>query len=338
LQSLEKGDSLASIKDVAREAGVSIATVSRALSNKRNVRPELRSKILQVAEALSYQPNRVASSLRTQTSGVIGLLVSDIRNPFFTDIARAIEDVAHQNKMSLFLCNTDEDPQKELHYLNTLLAERVAGIILSPTPNNAEQIKFILDDGIPVVTIDRRLKDAKVDCVLSDNIDTARMITNHLIERGYRRIGALIGLSAITTGHERMQGYQQSMEAHGLDILAEFIMPMEQDAEAVVNRWLTSDNPPDAIFAGNNRMTAGAINAIKQAGLSVPDDIAVAGFDETVWMPHIGPGITVISQPTYEMGRTAMDLLLQRLSQPHRPTREIILRGALIERGSTQPA
>lgn len=327
---------MASIKDVAQKAGVSIATVSRALGNKPNVRPEVRLKVLNAAEELGYRPNRVASSLRTQTSEVIGLLVSDIRNPFFTDIARAIEDVAHQNDMSVFLCNTDEDPEKEILYLNTLRAERVAGIILSPTPNKAEQLKFILDDGIPIVAIDRRLKDADLDCVLSDNIEAARIITNHLIDRGYRRIGALIGLSTITTGHERMQGYQQSMKAHGLDTLSEFVMPMEKDAEEVVGRWLTSSNPPDAILSGNSRMTTGALNVIKQVGLVVPDDIAVAGFDETVWMQHVGPGITVISQPTYEMGRTAAELLLQRLEQPNRSTREVILKGALIQRGSTR--
>lgn len=325
-----------SIHDVAKQAGVSVATVSRVLADKPHVRAEVRLHVLKVVDEIGYRPNRIAMSLRNQTSRVLGLLVSDIRNPFFTAIARAIEDVAHQHEMSVFLCNTDEDPEKELRYLNILLAERVAGIIISPTPGKAEQLKLILADGVPLVAIDRRVKNANVDCVLSDNVDTARMLTQHLIERGNRRIGALIGLGTVTTGHERMQGYHQCMQAYGLESLAEFIMPMETDAEAVVSRWLTSDNPPDAILAGNNRMTVGALNAIKHAGLSVPDTIALAGFDETVWMPHMGPGITVISQPTYEMGRSAAELLFQRIADPARPTREVVLKGELIIRDSTR--
>jgi LacI family fructose operon transcriptional repressor len=323
------------IHDVAKLAGVSVATVSRVLADKPYVRPEVREHVLKIVDEIGYRPNRIAMNLRRQTSRVMGLLVSDICNPFFTAIARAIEDVAHQHGMSVFLCNTDEDPEKELHYLNTLLAERVAGIIISPTPGKNEKLKLIFNDDVPIVAIDRRLNGANVDCVLSDNVETARMITNHLIERGYRRIGALIGLGEVTTGAERMQGYRQSIEAHGLDPLADFIMPTETDAEALVSHWLTSDNPPDAIFAGNSRMTVGALNAIKRAGLAIPDDIALAGFDETVWMPHIGPGITVISQPTYEMGHTAAELLFQRIEDSARPIREVVLKGKLLIRDST---
>lgn len=327
---------MVTMQEVADAANVSIATVSRVLSNKPNVRPEVRERVLKVVDDLGYRTNRTARRLRTQTSGVIGLLVSDIRNPFFTDIARAIEDIAHQNDMNVFLCNTDENPEKEALYLNTLLDENVDGIILSPTPSDAEHFTSIIDNPTPIVMIDRRIDGISADYVLSDNIESAYVLTKHLIEQGCQRINALIGLSKSTTGRERMAGYTQSMEIHGQTPLAAFVSPYEADAEAQVSAWLASDDPPDAIITGNLRLTIGTLTALQQQGLGVPDDILLAGFDETVWMQHIGKGITVISQPTYEMGRTAAELLLQRLKDTtDRPAREVILKGQLIVRGST---
>lgn len=327
---------MVNIKDVAREANVSTATVSRVLSNKPNVRDEVRAHVLAVVERLGYRRNRVAANLRRQTSGIIGLLVSDIRNPFFTDIARAIEDVAHDHELSVFLCNTDEDPLKEAQYLETLLAENVAGIILSPTPSTADHFEFVLNNHTPIVMIDRRIDGVVADCVLSDNEAVARMLTQHLIDAGCERIGAVIGMSESTTGRARMAGYRRAVMDAALPAIADFVRPNETAGEALVSKWLASDKPPDAILTGNIRLTIGALNAIRKANLRIPDDLLLAGFDETVWMQHIGPGITVVSQPTYEMGRSAAELLIQRMAQPDRAAREVILKGDLIVRGSTR--
>ncbi len=326
---------MVSMKDVAEYAEVSVATVSRVLADKPNVRPEVREHVLKVVKELGYRRNRVASSLRTQKSGLIGLIVSDIRNPFFTAIARAIEDIAHQQGLSVFFCNTDENPEKEEHYLNTLLSENVAGIILSPTPDPTGDSKSLIESNIPIVMIDRRVEGISTDCVLSDNIETAYELTQHIIEQGAKRIGAVIGMSESTTGRERMRGYAQAMSDAQLEIMSEFVEPKEQAAELLVSAWFESDNPPDAILTGNSRLTIGALNAIKQSGHKIPDDLLLAGFDETVWMQHVGPGITVISQPIYEMGRSAAELLLQRIEDSERPVREMSLKGELIIRGST---
>lgn len=326
---------MVSMKEVAEHAGVSIATVSRVLTDKPNVREEVREHVLRVVDELGYRRNRVASSLRTQKSGVIGLLVSDIQNPFFTAIARAIEDVAHQHGMSVFLCNTDENPEKEEHYLNTLLDENVAGIILSPTPSLAQHFQFLFKNNTPIVMIDRKIDDVEADYVLSDNVQSAYNLTHHLVERGCQNIGAVIGMRESTTGRERLQGYIQCLNECGLDPLTKFVYPREEAGEQAVREWLASNNRPDAILTGNIRLTIGALNAIKQAGLSIPNDILLAGFDETIWMQHIGVGVTVISQPTYEMGRSAAELLFQRIADPKRPAREVILKGELIIRGST---
>lgn len=328
------------IKDVAEQAGVSVATVSRVFSNRPHVRAEVREHVLGIAAQLGYRPSRIARNLRKQSTHIIGLLVSDVRNPFFVEIARAIEDVANSHQMSVFLCNTDENAEKEQTYLHTLIDELVAGIILVPTQEKVENFGFLLKSGIPIVTIDRNIEGAVVDSVVSDNFESAYKITSYLIKLGHVRIGAVIGLEKSTTGRERLQGFKLAMADHGLSIDPDFLQcvdPTERASEPIVSRWLASSTPPSAIFSGNSLITIGVINAIHNAGLSIPEQIALAGFDDTIWMPHIGHGITVISQPVYEMGRSAAELLFQRMADPLRDAREIVLKGKLIERGSTPP-
>lgn len=330
---------MASIKDVARRAGVSIATVSRVLADKPHVRPELQQLVLTAVEELDYRPNRVASNLRRQTSSMIGLLVSDIRNPFFTAVARAIEDEANLRHMNVFLCNTDEDPHKERRYLEMLLAENVAGIILSPTEEALSAFQFLIDSETPFVTIDRRIQNAAVDSVVTDNIQAAQQLTEHLLLQGYRRIVAVIGLQNSTTGRERMLGYRQALLAHGGVVEPEFaayVQPREWQGYEFVKALLQQSPKPEAILTGNSRLTVGAIKAIFEAGLRIPEDIALAGFDETNWMPYLGgTGVTVVDQPTYEMGKTAAELLFLRINDSKRPVREVVLKSKLIVRGST---
>jgi LacI family fructose operon transcriptional repressor len=330
---------MTSIKDVAERAGVSVATVSRVLSNKPHVRPEVRERVLRVVEELGYRPNRTASSLRKQTSQVIGLLVSDIRNPFFTAIARAIEDIAIARGMSVFYCNTDEDQEKEQLYLHNLLDENVAGIIFSPTVETTTSFEFVLETDIPVVTIDRRIDGANIDSVLSDNVQSSHMLTTHLLEIGFDRIGAAIGLQDSTTGRERMKGFELAHRDFNIDFdphLVSYVRPHEFEGEELVSQWLNAKHRPNAILGGNGLITIGAVGAISKAGLRIPEDIAVAGFDDASWMPYVGPGLTVIGQPVYEMGRTAAELLFERMDDPSRPPREVVLKGRLITRGSTQ--
>ncbi len=329
---------MTNIKQVAQKAGVSVATVSRVLSNKPHVRPEVRDHVLQVIQELGYHPSRIAGSMRHQSSQIIGLLISDIRNPFFTAIARAIEDIANTQEMNIFLCNTDEDPAKEKRYLDTLLQERVAGIILSPTLEHIDRVRDVLERGVPLVTIDRRITGANVDSVLSNNVQSAYHLTQHLIAQGYGHPGIIIGLEGSTTGRERFQGCEAALKDAGIKPDRNWLRythPREAEGELLVTEWLAAARRPQAILTGNSRLTIGALNAIQKAGLRIPEDIGLAGFDETSWMPHVSGGITVISQPTYEMGKTAAELLFQRIENPDIPTREVILKGTLIERASS---
>jgi LacI family fructose operon transcriptional repressor len=327
---------MTSIKDVADAAGVSTATVSRVLADKPHVRPEIRDRVLTVVKALNYRPNRVARSLRVQKSNIIGLIVSDIRNPFFTAVSRAIEDMAYEHKLSVFLCNTDENPEKEKLYLDLMRDENVAGVILSPTRSAVETFPRVADRPIPIVVIDRRIRDIEVDNVVIDNVESAYKIVAHLISDGHQRIAAMFG-NVSTTGQERHEGYLRALKAHGIKVLPElvhYISPREADGRKKTQELLNLPEPPDAIFTGNALLSAGAFRALRERKLAIPEQVAFASFDETTWTNLVEPPVTVIEQPTYEIGQTATDLLLKRIQEPNRPTREIILRGKLIVRES----
>src|SRR5947209_3748355 len=244
---------MASFTDVAEAAGVSTATVSRVLSNGLHVRPEVRERVMSAVERLGYRPNLLARSLRSQQSNTIGLIVSDIRNPFFTSVSRAVEDTAYEQEFSLILCNTDENPEKEAIYLNLMHDQNVAGVIFSPTRQTAANFTAA-NITIPTVVVDRAIKDADVDMVLLDNVDAAYRLTAHLIEHGYRRIGALCGETS-TTGRERYKGFEKALRAHDLSPIADyvkFVQPKIEAGYAAALKILNTAHPPDALLATNS--------------------------------------------------------------------------------------
>jgi LacI family fructose operon transcriptional repressor len=327
---------MASIKQVAEAAGVSTATVSRVLSDHPYVRPELRERVMAAIAELGYRPNLVARSLRSQQSSAIGLIVSDIRNPFFTAVSRAVEDTAYAQGVTLMLCNTDEDPEKEAMYLNLMGDQNVGGIIFSPTRQTLAGFGALRLD-FPLVVIDRSLRNGDVDAVLLDNVAAAYDLASHLVANGYRRIGALFG-EASTTGRERRRGFEEALEEHSLAAeQARYVQARVEAGYTATLEMLDAERRPDAIFTSNSLLTAGALKAIRERGLSIPGDVALVGFDETTWAELVEPGITVLAQPTYEIGKTATELLLRRIAEPSRPTRKVILKGRLIARGSSAP-
>ena len=324
------------IKDVADAAGVSTATVSRVLANKPHVRQEVKARVMKVVNKLNYRPNRVARSLRSQKSTIIGLIVSDIENPFFQQVGRAVEDAAHERGYSVMLCNNDEDPDKEQRYLNLIRDENLAGIILSPTRQTADNFSATSELNIPMVVIDRRVSDAEVDNILIDNVQAAHTITTHLIEHGYRRIGAIFGIGS-TTGRERREGFVQALKAYDLQPstdLVKYANPREDDGFNTTLKMLQLPEPPEAILTSNSLLAAGALRALRESKKTIPEEVAFASFDETTWAKLVVPALTVIKQPTYEIGRTATDLLIKRIQDPTRSTREVTLKSKLIVRQS----
>jgi LacI family fructose operon transcriptional repressor len=327
---------MASIKDVAKAAGVSTATVSRVLANNAPIRPETRERVMQAVSALNYRPNLTARSLRAQKSAKIGLVVSDIRNPFFTAIGRAVEDTAYEQGYSVLMCNTDENPEKETMYLNILHDENVAGVIFSPTQKFSAAAKNF-HSSMPFVIIDRTVNTDQADMVLLDNVSAAYDLASHLIENGYRNIAGIFG-NASTTGKDRQIGFQNALEKCGLSPAAvQFIEPRIKHGYDVTMELLAQAERPDAIFTSNSLLTAGAFQAIQNCGLAIPGEVALVGFDETTWGALVDPPITVIAQPTEEIGRTATELLFQRINEPERTTKTVILKGKLLVRGSSAP-
>ena len=327
---------MTSIKDVAKAAGVSTATVSRVLANNAPVRSETRERVMQAVEELEYRPNLIARSLRSQKSAKIGLVVSDIRNPFFTAIGRAVEDAAYEQGYSVLMCNTDENPEKEKMYLNILHDESVAGVIFSPTQQISESTEKF-HSRTPFVIIDRTITTDAADMVLLDNLSAAHELASHLIENGYRNIAGLFG-NASTTGVDRQHGFQNALQERYLKPAAvHFVEPRIKHGYEITMELLEQANHPDAIFTSNSLLTAGAFQAIRDCGLTVPDEVALVGFDETTWGALVNPPITLIAQPTEEIGRTATELLFQRIAEPERASKTVILKGKLLVRGSSAP-
>lgn len=322
------------IKDVARAAGVSAATVSRVLSNGA-VSADLKERVEAAVKATGYRPNLSARRLRSQHSRTIGLIVSDIRNPFFTTLSRAVEDAAYRADMRVVLCNTDENPAREAMYLRLMQEERITGLVYAPTRTTAEKLGD-MDFDFPVVLVDRAGPAGTHDAVVIDNVEAAGMLVDHLVGQGHRRIVGLFGNTS-STAIQRHDGYAAAMVRHGLVPDVHFVAPVAEAAEAELVRRLAEGLRPDAIVVSNGLMLLGLYRGLKRAGLETPRDLAIAGFDNETWMELVGPGLTVVEQPVADIGRTAMDLLFERLRVPDMTSRKVVLSGRLVVRGSSAP-
>ena len=321
------------IKDVARQAGVSVASVSRVMAGHAGVSEATRQRVLDAVQALDYRPDLAARRLRSRRTDTIGLIVSDIRNPFFTEISRAVEDVAYQHRMRVILGNADEDPEKEALYLDLMRDENVSGVILSPTLPTLARFRSS-DYPFPLVLVDRCERETAADAVVLDNVDAAYRLTAHLIERGYRRIALVYGVTS-ATGRQRHEGYVAAMATHGLQTQAKAVPATVEVARAAATELLSSRPLPEALVASNGIILLGLTEALQAAKLRFPEQIALAGFDDLPWTRLVEPGITVIAQPTYDLGEAAIELLLQRIAHPAQSMRRVVLRGELIERGSS---
>ncbi|MDR6116106.1 LacI family fructose operon transcriptional repressor [Sphingomonas sp. SORGH_AS789] len=320
------------IKDVARVANVSAATVSRVLAG-RNVDLAMRERVLAAVRSTGYRPNLAARRLRSRHTNTIGLIVADIRNPFFTAVSRAIENLAYSRGQRVILCNTDEDPAREAMYLQLMQEERVAGVILAPTRDGLANITRTKPD-YPMVLIDRAAPGIAHDCVVLDNGAMSEMLVEHLHDRGFRRIAGLFGATS-RTGMERRAGFEAAAQRLGL--VAEAIAVPHGDGEVaeVMADLLARADRPQALVASNGVTLLAVLRTLREHGLSVPDDIALVGFDNEGWMDIVGGGLSVIEQPVEEIGRTAMAMLIDRFDHPDAATRKVVLAGRLISRGSS---
>jgi len=328
-----------SLTDVARRAKVSIATVSRVINKSDKVMPETRELVGRAMKELGYRPSRVARRLRQRGGrrNLLGLIIPDIQNPFFAEMARGAEDAAYANEFAVILCNSDDDLKKEQFYLDVMQSESVDGIILPPINEQDAAVLQLVASGLPIVTVDRSLAYSAMDKVEVDNRRGACEAVEHLIKLGHKRIGLIAGLPKVSTSRERQQGYEDALASHKLPLRPEYVRTgdyKQASGRMLAEELLALAAPPTALFAANNLMAVGALEAIHARRLKVPGDIALIGFDDLPWADALDPPLTVIRQPAYEVGRAAVELLLKRLSDPKRPETHLKLLPKLVIRGS----
>jgi LacI family transcriptional regulator len=319
---------MATIRDVAEWANVSPITVSRVLNEQGYVKAATRARILDAIQALNYVPNLQARSLRSRRTHTLALLLTDVTNPFWTTVARGVEDKAAENNFSVILCNTDEDPAKEQRYLRVMLEKRVDGMIVAPTSYDGSSLRRLTQQSIPYVVIDRRLDRLETDIVLTDNVAAARGLVAHLVALGHRRIGIITGNPGISTGEERLLGYTQALAEAAIPedpMLIQRGPFVQATGYSLALELLSLPSPPTAIVACNNFIAFGALLALRARGLSMPEDVQLASFDEFPLLSLFCPSLKVAVQPAYQMGAVATDLLLARVAGQVVEPKEVVL-------------
>jgi DNA-binding LacI/PurR family transcriptional regulator len=328
-----------SMNDVAKKAGVSIVTVSRVVNNNSNVNEATRTKVLKAIKELKYQPSRVAKRLRSKSisGNLLGIMIPDIQNPFYVDVLRGIEDIAYKHRYAIIVSNFGQDEKKERMYLDILQSESIDGLIVAPAHENDSKVKEVLKTGLPMVCVDRGLKDVDVDVVLVSNQKGSYDAVSHLISQHYKKIAFIAGKPQIPSSRLREKGYTQALEENGIPIDQKLIKRGDSTHESGVKlceELIKMKNPPDAILTGNNLITLGALETIHKYGLSIPKDIAIIGFDDMNWSNSLNPPLTAVRQPAYEIGKRAAELLIQRIDDPTRPSIQMMLNTELIIRKS----
>jgi LacI family transcriptional regulator len=316
-------------------------TVSRVINDSGYVSPEARARVQGAIAELGYMPNVLARQLRSKRTKTIALVLTDIANPFFTTIARGVEDAARAQGYAVMFCNTDESEAEEIEYVRVLIQRQVDGVLLVPATDSSASLQLLNKHGLPVVVLDRRLSAGGVDEVRTDSEAGAYVAVRHLLDLGHRRIAVLTGPETVSTSADRVAGYRRAMAEEGLrpdDGLVFFGGYNEASGYEMTRLILAAEPRPTAIFAANNFIAFGAIRAFREAGLRTPEDMSIAVFDDLPPGWVFDPFLTVVSQPAYEIGRQAAELMLERLAgnAPAEP-RTIVLPIELITRRSTAP-
>lgn len=336
------GNMATSIKDVAREANVSIATVSRVLNNVDVVNEETKKKVLEAIEKLDYRPNIIARSLKTQKTKTIGIIIPDISNPIYPEIVRGAEDVANIYQYNIMLCNTDLDTQKEIEYLRVLGEKMVDGVIYMSNSLEKSVMKTISSSNMPIVLIETNGRETDFPSVVIDNKQAATEAVEYLINKGDKRIAYIsTDKKAINASAMRHKAYKASLEKNGIPydedlvFFCKYALKSEDGYEAM-NSILSKTKDIDALFCVNDEIAMGAINAIRDNGLRVPEDIDVVGFNDTHGAEFFYPRLTTIAQPLYDMGSVATRMLIKKINNEEVEKKVFVLPYEFVERDSTK--
>ncbi|MEX0723888.1 MAG: LacI family DNA-binding transcriptional regulator [Gracilimonas sp.] len=305
------------LKQIAEALGVSAMTVSRVINNKKNVDEATRKRVLDKAKSMGYTPNHLAKSLVSSKSFTIGVVVPEISHSFFPEVIRGIEEVTYQKKYQLILTHSAEESERQISAIETLRSKRVDGIMISCSQNTTDYSYFeeLRSNGIPVVFFDRCIDDIGFSCVSVDDKAAAKKVTQHLIDHGYSKIAHLKGAQGISIGRKRLDGFKEAMAEHDLEIKEEWVVEAGLQEEGGYNAMkkildYSEDNRPRAVFAVNDPAAFGAIEAIKEKGLRIPEDIAIVGFSDDIRAELLPVPLTTVHQPAYEVGKEAAKKLL----------------------------
>jgi DNA-binding LacI/PurR family transcriptional regulator len=329
------------LKDIAEHLNISVSTVSRVVNGKNYVNPEVRKKVLEALEYFQYRPNEIARSLKNKSSKVIGVIVPDIMNLFFTAIIKGVESEVREQDYSIMICNSDERVDKEAEYLQLLAQKQISGLVIA-TVN--ESMPFLTDYKalrIPVVFVDNLPKVSdQFDSVIVDNVKASHELVSRLIGKGHRDIAIITGPLNQTTSSERLAGWEQAMREGGVTMRKEWVKVgtfKQQDGYEYMKALLESDERPTAVFAANNILAYGAIRAIKEKELRIPEDISLISFDTIDPTGLFSPVIASMIQPTEEIGRIAGDIIIRKLKNPDiKRTERVVLEPEYIEGGSVR--
>jgi len=340
----------ATIGDVARRAGVSTATVSRVLAGLGGARADTRERVLDAARELGYRPSAVARSLKLRTTQTLGLIITDIENPFFPQLVRAVEDVAREHGFALLLCNATDDPDREASYLDLLVDRRVDGVVIAVSGLGARHGEWLAEPPLPVVLVNTVAPGLPHPSIASDSADGGRQAAAHLLDLGHRRIGVLTAGVRNADAPARVAGVRRALEERGLAAGAVPIVvgePGVGGGEAALERLLADAPDTTGVIAYNDLMAIGAMRAIRASGRTVPGDISVVGFDDVAIAAYTDPPLTTIAQAIGELGRWAVERLVERLSDDaamlnggepaSRPASGTVLPVRLVARGSSGP-
>jgi LacI family transcriptional regulator, galactose operon repressor len=330
------------IRDVAKRAQVSTATVSATLNNTAYVSPDLKARVLAAVEELGYAPSAIAKSLKTGKTRLLALVVADASNPFFTALIDAVETAAHEWGYSLMLSNSDEKFERERHHLGVIRTQRCDGMILAPTGEASDyKAAGMTAFPMPTVLIDRVIESWNVDSVTLDNVSAAMQAANYVLDLGHRRIGTISGPPHVSTGADRLAGFKKALAAQQIALDPNYVRSgdfREDVAYSATREMLALPNPPTAIYVANNLMLVGVMRAIAEAGFICPADISVVSTDDFSWASAFRPRLTTVRQPVREMGLEAVRLLVDRISRPSaEPARRLVLQPTLIVRESCAP-
>lgn len=330
-----------SIRDVARHTGLSLSTVSRALNKRGHVSPETQQRVEEAATALGYQPDWTARLLRGKPSHLIGLIIPDFSNTYYTSIAQAVSRALRVHGYECFICSHEEDPEIDLHYLQILKQTRVDGILYAHPAHgtNSEYVRKLALAELPIVEINRQREADLLDAVLANNIQGAHQMTSYLVARGHRRIALVLGETTITTGRDRLEGYRRALADADVPIVDSYVRPgsfSRAHGEAATLELLNLSDPPTAILAANNRILLGVLSVLGRRGFSIPNDMSVVAFDDSEWLATWHPAITAVDLDIDELAQLAVDLLMQKIRGETAPRKPMtyLLSTRIVERES----